>query len=537
MNRHVLILSFVVAIGLFLRVYKLSTNPPGFTPDEAAFGYNAYSILQTGMDEWGTPWYRLPYKNLRSFGDYKMPLYVFLSLPSIKLFGLNEFATRLPNALIGTLAIVSVYLLSKKLTSDNTALITAALTAISPWSIGLSRGAFEANLVTFFLPLGIYLFLINSFIWSGVVFAINLYSYHSARLITPILLLFLAFAHIKKPFLGFTKFIIVLAVLSLPAVLSYFGAGVHRVSDVSILSPTDKWQYVSDMRFMSRNAGLPDAVSRFFSNKAVYVFRLFTQNYLTYFSPQFLFTTGPAEGTYGLLPGTGLLYLIELPFLLFFCISTIKKPNSSNILILTMLLVAPLPAALAKGPGYAANRAASMIPFLTIAAASGISLIKKKYLPVISLLYFISCVFFLQEYFYTSSYRIGQSMLFGRNQAFTRFIDIADRFSEVQISTGLSEPHIYLAFFQKIPPKDYQAASNTWLVFEAKNLKFLDQLDGYRLGKYRFGSIHPKEEVRVPTLFVGKSDEFPPNFPNYFHIDLPNGEPTITVAEKLPKLP
>src|SRR3989344_6433819 len=94
-----LVLGFMI-LGLVLRVTWLTKYPAGFTPDEAAFGYNAYSILQTGKDEWGTPWWQLFFTNMRSFGDYKLPLYTFLTIPSIKIFGLSEFATRLPNAII-----------------------------------------------------------------------------------------------------------------------------------------------------------------------------------------------------------------------------------------------------------------------------------------------------------------------------------------------------------------------------------------------------------------------------------------------------
>src|SRR3989338_1080875 len=123
----------VLAVGFVLRIVGIANIPPGFNQDEAAFGYNAYSLLLTGRDEWGTPWYKLPFTNLRSFGDYKLPLYAFLAMPSVAILGLTETAVRLPNALIGVLAVVAVYLLAKKMFpgSQNWA---ALIMAVNPWA-------------------------------------------------------------------------------------------------------------------------------------------------------------------------------------------------------------------------------------------------------------------------------------------------------------------------------------------------------------------------------------------------------------------
>ena len=98
-------------IGSALRLINLGSVPQGFTWDEAALGYNAYSIIKTGRDEFGK---FLPLI-FKSFGDYKPGVYVYTAVPTIAVFGLSEFATRLPSALAGIMAIYSVYLLVKNL--------------------------------------------------------------------------------------------------------------------------------------------------------------------------------------------------------------------------------------------------------------------------------------------------------------------------------------------------------------------------------------------------------------------------------------
>src|SRR3989344_4548439 len=108
MNR---LLILIVFVGLILRFYQLGVNPPSLTWDEASQGYNAYSILKTGADEYGN---KFPI-SIRSFDDYKPALYTYLAVPGIAIFGLNEFAVRVPSALIGVLSILAIYFLVKEL--------------------------------------------------------------------------------------------------------------------------------------------------------------------------------------------------------------------------------------------------------------------------------------------------------------------------------------------------------------------------------------------------------------------------------------
>src|SRR3989338_9030786 len=110
MKRINWVLLWIVLLGFFLRTWKLGSNPPGFYWDEVSLGWNAYSVLKTGFDEHGR---FLPIDTFFAFGDYKPPLYIYAAVPSIWLFGLNEFAVRAPSAVAGTLLIVVTYFLAK----------------------------------------------------------------------------------------------------------------------------------------------------------------------------------------------------------------------------------------------------------------------------------------------------------------------------------------------------------------------------------------------------------------------------------------
>ena len=100
----VLLVAIILLAGI-LRLWQLGGIPPSPDWDEAALGYNAFSILQTGRDEFGK---FLPVV-LRSFDDYKPALYAYITVPSVLIFGLDVFAVRLPSAIIGTLTTLLVF--------------------------------------------------------------------------------------------------------------------------------------------------------------------------------------------------------------------------------------------------------------------------------------------------------------------------------------------------------------------------------------------------------------------------------------------
>src|SRR3989338_10790344 len=109
--RTKLLIILILLLAFVLRFYNLSQNPPGLYWDEVSNGYNAYSVLKTAKDEYGV---FLPIV-FRSYDDYKPPVYVYSIVPSIAVFGLNEFAVRFPSAIAGVLTVFLSYLISLKL--------------------------------------------------------------------------------------------------------------------------------------------------------------------------------------------------------------------------------------------------------------------------------------------------------------------------------------------------------------------------------------------------------------------------------------
>ncbi len=67
------------------------------------------------------------------------PVPWLLATASLKLFGLSTFALRLPIALAGILSVYLLYRLARRWFNENGALVAAAILALAPWHVHLSR--------------------------------------------------------------------------------------------------------------------------------------------------------------------------------------------------------------------------------------------------------------------------------------------------------------------------------------------------------------------------------------------------------------
>lgn len=224
---QILFLLIIFAVGIFLRFYKLSSVPDGLYQDETAIGYNAYSILTTGKDEYGVvhPLY------FKSFGDRKLPIYIYLTAVSESIFGVTPFAVRFTSALLGSFTLIVLYFLVFEITKKRElAILSSFLLAITPWHIQFSRAGFEVNIALFFALTGT-LFLIYArklsslqlgfILLSVIFFGLSLYSYNVTRILSPLLALSVLFSY-RKDFFKLPNYIIGIGVgVSIIAILPF----------------------------------------------------------------------------------------------------------------------------------------------------------------------------------------------------------------------------------------------------------------------------------------------------------------------------
>lgn len=423
----------VLILAAVLRFYHLGSNPPSPYWEEAALGYDAYSILKTGKDFHGNSW---PLVAFESFGDYKPSLYFYATVPSVAIFGLNTFAVRFPSALFGTLTVLLIYLLIK---DKRTALIASLLLAVSPWHLQLSRAGFEANLGLFLLVLGIF--------WNPAL-ALSMYAYHANRILAPLLFLVLAATgRVKK----FWKNSLILLILILPILWQFNSPIIHqRFAETSAFAALES-VIKSNQLIVADGGGV---IARLVHHRFWQYSQIFLTNYFSHFNFNYLFLQGDANPRHSI-QTVGGLYLIEAPFLLYGFLLALKKHTKMDLMLLAWLFLAPIPAALTLASPHALRSLGLLIP-LTIFTAKGILRFKKIFL--IILLIEFSRYLYLYHRVYPNQW--ASQWQFGYQQMIQQVSANQDKYDQIYITRALGRPSIYYWFYTKTDPRQVQALNN-----------------------------------------------------------------------------
>jgi 4-amino-4-deoxy-L-arabinose transferase-like glycosyltransferase len=338
----------ILVLATVLRVYDIGGNPPGFFTDEASYGYNAYSILHHGRDEYGA---RLPLF-FKAFGEYKMPVYIYSQVPFIAILGLSEVPVRLTTAFYGIMTVLALFLLVRELfKNDGTALASAAVLAVLPWHVHYSRtGLGEITIHAFFLVLGLYLFMVGLrrpafWIGAAVAFVLAIYSYRSAWVLTPPLLAVLAVLYHRDLIQNRRYTLIaglILAVAIIPIVM-------HLTSGTSDRS---KEQSIFSLHLSTRNT-----------------IENVLHGYRAHFTPGFLFNgTAEAPNLRHGIPGAGWIYPWQVPFLVLGFMWLLWKPSRPKLIAITLLVIFPLASAVSVDPPKSARAFLGAISFAIITA-------------------------------------------------------------------------------------------------------------------------------------------------------------------------
>lgn len=466
--------------------------------EEVALGYDSYSLLKTGKDHRGNPW---PIVYLESYMDYKPPLYAYIAIPSIWLFGLNEFGVRFPSAFFGTLTVLVIYFLTKELfenftskrsklgltTSEVLAAIASFLLAISPWHLQFSRAAFEANLALFLITTGIWLFL-KSFrkgIFlpiSAVFFALSLYSYHGARVFVPLLLSILTFIFGKKLWKMKSmavSFLIIILSLSFPLIGRLKTKEVRqRFQETSAFTTLDP--ILESNRKIEEDGG--GRIAKLVHHRFWEYGRIFLDKYFQHFNGEYLFLIGDTNPRHST-GEFGLFYHWELLSLLLGMIVLLKSPKKENLLVLGWVLIGPVSGALTKATPHALRTLFSL-PAYTIISATGlvqlIKLFKDKKILLFSLysLLFIELVFYLHFYHHHYPKIYSSHWQYGYKQAINFLKKNQDEYEAVYLTNQQGRAHMYYLFYAQMDPLTAQQ-----LIKPFKNLADIPQIGKVFIGR------------------------------------------------------
>lgn len=489
-------LSIILLVSAFLRFPYLDYSPPELFGDEIDVGYQSYSLLLTGRDIYNQvlPTY------IHSLSEWRAPLLMYATVPSVALLGLNEWGVRVPEAIFGSLAsiilICLVYELSK---NKRLSLWSGFFLAILPWHIHYSRAAFEVVLMLDLAMLGTTLLLKRKNLLPAIFFSLALYTYSTAILFVPLIVL--AILLLKRMFPW--RFAVLCFVFCIPLLMSIFtGTASRRFSSINVTNNKDIIDKVFTLRTQSSYPW-----GKLFYNRPTVIAAEVVNNYLRAFSTDFLFVKGDPDYRQNLqiigelLPLTSIFLIIGLIWLV------LKK----YWIVLVWLALAPIPAALTADGANHATRLFWMIPPLAIALGAGftwvVSITQARYRKLLTGLILLVILGQLigVAYYYLHIYRILSWRWWnvGYKNVFTQLKTVDAGYKLVFINNSYEPSLERFLFWTKFSPSEFHRLFTT----DKPSADIIAGYEGFALGpKYYFGSFTTKSRDLLPDALYITSD-------------------------------
>jgi hypothetical protein len=375
--------------------------------------------------------------------------------------------------------------------------------------------AHENNLVAVLILAALLFFIFSikstNFIYlSAVFFAGSIYTYHDAKVFTPLVILCLLLLYKKTILMEWGKYLISLLlfiILLIPFFSSFnnktfWSRPTHTIifSDQGIASRINEERGVD-----AKENFIP---SRVFHNKFAGFTKQFIENYGKHFSYDFLFAQGDPVKIYQTI-GNGLIYVALLPFLLLgICYLACSKLKHKWLILLWFILT-PIPSALTRFVP-SASRLMIILPPLVIIIVSGFLLINEQlkyskfkgvYFVIISLFFSLNMLYYLHYYYVHTPSKYAREWHYGMKEVMDQVRLSEKGYAKVWFSKN-AWGYIYPLFYLKYPPEKYQTQAD------------LSSLNEYGFGwvgkfdKYVFADLPADAKEKSDTLFVGAPEDF-----------------------------
>ena len=515
--KYLLLLGVIVLIGFLLRWIQVSVLPPSLNWDEISHGYNAYSILTHGVDEWGNYYPSI----FRAYGDYKLPVYIYTTVVSIALFGLNVFAVRLPSVVGGAFTILGTYLLvNELLRSKKHSLFAAAIIAISPWNIFLSRAALEANLALTLIVFGFYFVLLArtkpSYLIAGLLcLGLSIWTYNSARIFVPPLIMATFILYCREYLLIVNNY------RKIALLASLIGAVLFTPMVYQLLQPAGQARYenlviidegaIAYLEEQRNTSSLSPLFTKLVYNKPVYFVSTFAKQYSSHFLPDFLFLSGGDNYQFSV-PNQGLFYFIDTPlFYLGIGLSLLwVRKKKEYVFICLWALLAPIAASITReAPHVLRAEILNPIPavFISVAGIWLYERVKVKRQVVVcfyTVIVLISLGSWLKSYY---AYRTNYSWAwqYGYKEMVAEVKAQYSQYKKIVITKKYGEAHEFVLFYWPWDSMAYQSDPNL-IRFYQSNWYWIDRFD-----KFYFVNDWQIPRRQEAAWILESGDEFVPD--------------------------
>ncbi len=504
-SKKFILLFALLLIGTFLRFWRLGSLPEIMHRDEAAIGYNAFAIAETGRDERGQPW---PI-NFKSFGDYKLPGMIYTVMATIKFFGLNATAVRLPTATASVLSLLAVYWLSREMGwSKRTSLIAMGLLTLSFFHIAQSRNAYEPMVGLLFSLSGWASWLAGNRNWRWYLLALLFFFVGTLFYNLPFLLLPMLFVIswiITNPPISSrnlltmaTKIWPIVGLVTLVVVLSLlFQSSNLGKSNITIFKSDEIIKMAENSVHASLVGGVPSRISRLINGTGFISTVQFFKGYFEVFNPVYIFFTGDANLWHNLRSiGLGNNNpIMIIPFLMGIYV-LIKNGAKKQVKLLAIYLgLSPIISALTINSPVT-NRLMDFNTAVVLVAAVGTSELIAKYwhskqifnrLIILSIVTLYCGFFFLfgLRYYFSYNQLMPREWNPGLNEMISFVRVNQSKYDWIYITPDLDLGYIHLAFHLPFIPADFQKSAQWYtngfeLVGEYRQYRFNHFVDyGY----------------------------------------------------------
>lgn len=512
------ILSIILFLGFLLRIANIQINPPALYGDELTITLDAYSLLKTGHDQLGN---FLPLTF--PMGAGRPAGYVYGSIPFVAIFGPTAMGVRALSILSGIGILVLLYFIGRKMFSERVGIVAAAIGAVSPWDISLSRGGFEAHFALFLVMLGVYLFMKAQekpkfYFLSALCFGLTLHTYPTYKisllLFLPLLFWFQGIRDIlsnaKKYFLGGLIVLLILGGLSLNQ--TFVGGSETRFSDINIFSQGQLKNAIEQKINLERQiTNLPKIIVKYFHNKPVEYAKVFIENYLQNFSMDFLVLHGDRNPRHNMAT-MGELYGIEIVLISLGLLFFWQKEKKKIIFFLFWIIFAPIPSAIVDSP-HALRSAFMLLPLLILSALGLDTILKQKnkfLLSFVTLLFIIQFVFFVQKLYFLAPNEYGNFWSYPAKMASQIAIQNKDKYTYIILSDKIDDIEFAYPAYTKVQPEQ--------IIDQNKNAPILNGYNLKRYGNVYVGFIPDGEisrfleSLKESVLYIG-----PASIKNYLN--------------------
>ncbi len=500
-SKTAIIFSLIILLAAYLRFFHLSSIPSGFIPEEVSTGWNAYSILKTARDEWGT---FLPLI-FRETGGFKLTLNSYMIVPVMAIFGVNEFAVRATTAMAGLLAVILTYFLSKEMFKrKRVALLASLFLALSPWHIAMSRYGVDVNWgIPLFLS-GLLFFLKSRIkphflILSGIIFALSYHTYFNYIVFTFLFMLFLLVIDRKRLIDKSVRkqvliFITIQILFLLPFIL---GKNIAvRFSQATSFGNIGMVNRINEKRqaCLTHSPGL---VCQLMYNKPLENLQEITKNIINHYSTTTFFLYGSNLGLSGMPGRMGFFHLFEFPLLVLGLIAIVKKGKVTPIIPAWAILYG-VPSGLAGAEHI--WRMLTLLPLPQMVEAFGllalIGLLRKRILATLAITLLISLSFlrFGIDYYQYFPFAQGSNGYYGFKELYGYLGSIEKDYDYIVVAPlklGFNQLYIYYLFYNKYNPSDYQKGIGVDRRVGDQNWVWVD-----RIGKWFF--VGEPTKVKYP---------------------------------------